>query len=76
MSGLRIAYRFARERSSAPCGRCLTIVAVAPGDWYAAEPDDLGRPICDRCAERDDAGGFAMVCGFRRAARPTWRTAA
>lgn len=72
----RVAHRFARERSSAPCARCLLIIDVEADEWHAADTDDLERPLCDGCARAADPDGFAMVAAFRRMARPTQRTAA
>ncbi len=63
---VRIAHRLAREHSSSPCARCLSIVDVAAGQWHATEPGDLDRPVCDRCAERGDHDGYAHLLAWRR----------
>jgi len=72
----RIAHRFARECSTSPCSHCLTIVDLAAGGWYAADVDDLERPVCDGCAQVTDPAGYAQLLAWRRASRPTWRSAA
>lgn len=79
----RIAHRLAHERSTSPCSRCLSFVALAAGDWRAVEPVGLDRVVCDRCARRDDTGGYAHLLAWRRvrgycsgATRPTHESAA
>lgn len=62
----RIAQRLARERSSAPCSRCLWFVALAVGEWHAVGPGGLDRVICDRWAARDDNDGYAHLLAWRR----------
>ena len=49
----RVAHRLAREHSSSPCARCLSIVDITAGEWHATEPGDHDRPVWDHCARRD-----------------------
>lgn len=72
----RVDHRLSRERSSAPCSRCLSIIDVDAGTWHAADGDNLERSVCDDCARAADPAGFEQICAWRRMARPTRRTAA
>ena len=72
----RIAHRLARVATLAACSRCLTQWPLRSGDWHAAEHGDPGVAVCDRCAERDDSGGYAHLLAWRRMSGTTGRSAA
>jgi hypothetical protein len=72
----RIAHVFARCSGTAACARCTGTVPVAAGAWHAAEPEATHHAICDRCAEASDPAGWTQLLAWRRAARPTRRSAA
>lgn len=72
----RVAPVLARTSGNAPCTRCLDVVDVTAGRWHAADAAETHRAVCDRCALRDDAQGFANLLAWRRAARPTRKSAA
>lgn len=64
----RVTAVLARTTGTAPCSRCLDVVAVHAGTWHAAEHDATHVAICDRCAEASDPAGFAALGAWRRAA--------
>ncbi len=67
----RVAHRMVDVSTIAPCSRCMDVLKLAAGVWQAAEPGQPDHWACDRCAQRDDASGFAIVASFRRmATRP------
>lgn len=72
----RVAHRLATEASTTTCARCLDAVHVDAGTWHPAERNNPTRPVCDRCAQRDDPDGFAMTVAFRRMSKPIVRGAA
>jgi len=72
----RIAHVFARCSGTATCSRCTDAVDVTAGAWHAADVDATHRAVCDRCAEASDAAGWTQLLAWRRAARPTRRSAA
>ena len=67
MSGQRIVPRMARQVLEG-CVRCLDTSEVPIGAWYPADPD--GGAVCDRCEQRDDAGGYARLLAWRRMSCP------
>lgn len=71
----RIAHRLPRTTGQAPCSRCLDVIDVKAGHWIAAEPDNPGA-VCGTCAQRDDPHGYQQLTAWRRAARPTRKSAA
>jgi hypothetical protein len=72
----RVAHVLARCSGIAACARCTGTVPVAAGAWHAAELLADHHAICDPCAKRDDPAGYAGLLRWRRAARPTRRSAA
>jgi hypothetical protein len=72
----RIAHVFARCSGTATCARCTGTVPVAAGAWHAGEREATHLPICDSCARHDDPTGWTQLTAWRRAARPTRRSAA
>jgi hypothetical protein len=72
----RVAHVLARCSGIAACARCTGAVPVAAGAWHAAELLADHHAICDACAKRDDPAGYDGLLRWRRAARPTRRSAA
>jgi len=71
----RIGHRIADQARTAGCTRCLSTAELTTGTWHATDPAADGRYVCDSCAEKDDAEGFAQVLAWRRMSRPTLGTA-
>jgi hypothetical protein len=72
----RVVAQLARTSGGAACSRCLGTVAVTAGAWHAAEAGATHVAICDRCAEASDPAGWTQLLAWRRASRPTRRSAA
>jgi hypothetical protein len=64
----RVTAVLARTTGTAPCSRCLDVVAVVAHRWHAAEHDATHVAICDACTQRDDPAGYAALTAWRRAA--------
>jgi hypothetical protein len=72
----RVIAQLAKTSGTTLCTRCMDVIDVVAGRWHAADVDAADVAICDSCARHDDPTGWAQLTAWRRAARPTRRSAA